>query len=146
MLPGAANGLSLTANQLEEAILRWSQGSSCDTMQPSADDQVAACVFEAYDFPYHPQSGASSRTSNAPSVLQTLRSPLSRGSEHLAQSFIFRSEGKTNIKSEKKRREQWVSIVFVRAINTGTDLHLGCKQLLGSGLDSCSLTCHHPAD
>lgn len=59
--------------------------------QPISDNQVAACVFEACDFPYHPQSAPSSRTSNTPSVLQTLRSPLSRGTKHLAQSFIFLS-------------------------------------------------------
>lgn len=59
--------------------------------QPISDNQVAACVFQAYDFPYHPQSAPSSRTSNTPSVLQTLRSPLSRGTKHLARSFIFLS-------------------------------------------------------
>lgn len=52
-----------------------------------SDKQVAACVFEAYDFPYHPQSAPSSRTSNAPSVLQTLRSPLSRGNQAPGPEF-----------------------------------------------------------
>lgn len=59
--------------------------------QPISDNQVAACVFEAYDFAYHPQSAPSSRTSNTPSVLQTLQSSLSRGTKHLARSFIFLS-------------------------------------------------------
>lgn len=58
---------------------------------PISYNQVAACVFEAYDFAHSPHAALCSRTSNTPSVLQTLQSSLSRGTKHLAPSFIFLS-------------------------------------------------------
>lgn len=61
-------------------------------LQPISDNQVAACVFATYDFPYHPQSAPSSRTSNTSSVLQTLRSLLSRGNQAPGPGVSYSSQ------------------------------------------------------
>lgn len=52
-----------------------------------SEKQVAVCVVRLH----HQQSAVSFRTSNTPSVLQTLQSSISRGTQHLAPSFIFLS-------------------------------------------------------
>lgn len=61
-------------------------------LQPISDNQVAACVFATCDFPYHPQSAASSRTSNTSSVLQTLRSLLSQGNQAPGPGVSYSSQ------------------------------------------------------
>lgn len=61
-------------------------------LQPISDNQAAACVFATYDFPYHPQSAPSSRTSNTSSVLQTLRSLLSRGNQAPGPAVSYSSQ------------------------------------------------------
>lgn len=54
-------------------------GTQIIARQPISNKQVAACVYEAHNFAYQPQSAASSRTSNTPSVLRAPQSSLSPG-------------------------------------------------------------------
>lgn len=54
-------------------------GTQIIARHPISNKQVAACVYEAHNFAYQPQSAASSRTSNTPLVLQTPQSSLSPG-------------------------------------------------------------------